>query len=54
MAVRPVVKILASDFSHLAFLTVWRDSGVTRKHGFELRASKSLGWVCSQLVARSS
>ena len=36
MVVKPVVKILANDFSHLAFLYTWRESGVTRKHGFEL------------------
>ncbi|HZT07004.1 MAG TPA: ABC transporter substrate-binding protein [Chloroflexota bacterium] len=37
MPVKPVVKILASDFSHLAFLYTWRESGVTRQHGFELQ-----------------
>jgi hypothetical protein len=36
MALKPVVKMLASDFSHLPLLYVWRDSGVSRRHGFEL------------------
>src|SRR5438067_6553563 len=36
VAVKPVVRMLASDFSHLAFLYTWRESGVTRKHGFDL------------------
>ncbi len=36
MAVKPQMKMLASDVSHLPLLYVWRDSGVTRKHGFEL------------------
>jgi hypothetical protein len=37
MAIKPVVKMLASDYSHLAFLYTWRESGVTQKHGFELK-----------------
>ena len=36
MAVKPVVKMLASDFSHLPLLYVWRDSGVCQQHGFDL------------------
>src|SRR4051812_3760142 len=36
MAVKPRLKMLASDASHLPLLYVWRDSGVTKKHGFEL------------------
>ena len=34
--IKPVVNMLASDFSHMALHFVWRDSGVTQKHGFEL------------------
>ena len=36
MAVKPNVRMLASHISHMAFLYVWRDSGVTQKQGFEL------------------
>src|SRR5690242_19028408 len=28
--------MLCSDISHMALLYVWRDSGVTQKHGFDL------------------
>jgi len=30
------MKMLASEISHMPLLTVWRDSGVTKKHGFDL------------------
>src|SRR5437016_4636580 len=36
LAVNPSVRMLASHISHMAFLFVWRDSGVTQKHGFDL------------------
>ena len=36
MAVKPVVRMLASDISHLPLLLAWRDSGVTQRHGFDL------------------
>lgn len=36
MAVNPVVNMLSSDISHMALHFVWRDSGVTQKHGFDL------------------
>lgn len=36
MAVKPTINMLASDISHMPLLLVWRDSGVTRKHGFTL------------------
>ena len=34
--VKPVVRMLASSISHMPLLTVWRDSGVTERHGFKL------------------
>lgn len=34
--VKPQVNMLCSDMSHMPLLYVWRDSGVTRPHGFEL------------------
>jgi hypothetical protein len=34
--VKPVMRMLCSDISHLALHSVWRDSGVTQRHGFEL------------------
>lgn len=34
--VKPVVKMLASVISHMPLHTVWRESGVTKRHGFEL------------------
>lgn len=34
--VEPVIRMIASDISHMALHYVWRDSGVTRRHGFEL------------------
>jgi len=34
--VKPVINMLASDISHMPLLVVWRDSGVTQRHGFEL------------------
>src|SRR5690348_5765861 len=30
------IRMLCSDISHMALLCVWRESGVTQKHGFEL------------------
>jgi hypothetical protein len=36
MAVKPNVNMLCSHISHMAFLFVWRDSGVTQKNGFDL------------------
>jgi hypothetical protein len=36
MAVKPHMKMLASEISHMPLLFVWRDSGVTKKHGFDL------------------
>jgi hypothetical protein len=36
MAVKPRIRMLASEISHMPLLTVWRDSGVAQKHGFEL------------------
>jgi len=36
MAVNATVRMLASHISHMAFLYVWRDSGVTQKQGFDL------------------
>ena len=36
MAVNPEVRMLCSHISHMAFLFVWRDSGVTQNHGFDL------------------
>jgi len=35
--VKPEVRMLASDPSHLPLLLVWRDSGVTERHGFKLK-----------------
>ncbi|MBM2811468.1 MAG: hypothetical protein HW416_2227 [Chloroflexi bacterium] len=35
--VKPEVNMLASDQSHLPLLFVWRDSGVTEKHGFKMK-----------------
>lgn len=35
--VKPVVRMLASDISHMPLHFVWRDSGVTKRHGFELQ-----------------
>jgi hypothetical protein len=35
--VKPVVKMLASVISHMPLHTVWRESGVTKQHGFELQ-----------------
>ena len=35
--VKPQVNMLCSSMSHMPLLYVWRDSGVTRPHGFELR-----------------
>jgi hypothetical protein len=34
--VKPQVRMLASIISHMPLHAVWRDSGVTQKHGFEL------------------
>ena len=34
--VKPQVRMLASIISHMPLHVVWRDSGVTQKHGFEL------------------
>jgi hypothetical protein len=34
--VNPQVKMICSHISHMALHSVWRDSGVTQKHGFEL------------------
>ena len=34
--VKPHVKMLCSIFSHMPLHSVWRDSGVTQKHGFEM------------------
>lgn len=36
MAVKPVVKMICSSISHMALHSVWRESGVTEKHGFRL------------------
>ncbi len=36
MAVKPTINLLASEISHMPLLFVWRDSGVTEKHGFKL------------------
>src|SRR5712692_8956765 len=36
LMVTPEIRMLCSDISHMALHFVWRDSGVTRKHGFEL------------------
>ena len=36
MAVKPNVRLLGSHISHMAFLLVWRDSGVTQEHGFDM------------------
>ena len=35
--VKPQVNMLCSSMSHMPLLYVWRDSGVTRPHGFELQ-----------------
>ncbi len=35
--VKPKMNMLCSDYSHMALHYVWRDSGVTQKHGFELQ-----------------
>ena len=35
--VKPQVNMLCSSMSHMPLLYVWRDSGVTRPHGFELK-----------------
>ena len=42
MAVKPNVNMLCSHISHMAFLFVWRDSGVTQKHGFDLNVQTRL------------
>jgi len=34
--VNPQVRMVASHISHMALHSVWRDSGVTQQHGFEL------------------
>jgi NMT1/THI5 like len=34
--IKPTVTMLASHISHMALQFVWRDSGVTQRHGFEL------------------
>jgi hypothetical protein len=34
--VNPQVRMISSNISHMALHSVWRDSGVTQKHGFEL------------------
>ncbi len=34
--INPVVRMICSSISHMPFLSVWRESGVTQKHGFEL------------------
>ena len=34
--VKPIIKMLASEISHMPLHYVWRDSGVTDKHGFKL------------------
>lgn len=36
MSVKSRINMLCSDMSHMPFLYVWRDSGVTRQQGFEL------------------
>jgi hypothetical protein len=36
VAVKPTINLLASEISHMPLLFVWRDSGVTEKHGFKL------------------
>src|ERR671926_281884 len=36
MAVKSTINLLASEISHMPLLFVWRDSGVTEKHGFTL------------------
>jgi hypothetical protein len=33
---QPTIRMLCSDISHMALLSVWRDSGVTQQQGFEL------------------
>jgi hypothetical protein len=39
MAVKPQVKMLASEISHTPLLFVWRESGVTQRHGFDLEVA---------------
>ena len=34
--VKPIINMLASEISHMPLHCVWRDSGVTQKHGFDL------------------
>ena len=34
--VKPVINMLASEISHMPLHLVWRDSGVTQEHGFDL------------------
>lgn len=34
--IKPTINMLASEISHMPLHTVWRDSGVTQKHGFDL------------------
>ena len=34
--VKPVINMLASEVSHMPLHVVWRDSGVTQEHGFDL------------------
>ncbi len=36
--VQPNISVLVSEISHMALLFVWRDSGVTDRHGFRLTA----------------
>ena len=48
MAVKPQVNMLCSHISHMAFLFVWRDSGVTQKHGFDLNVHVTAAEVPGQ------
>jgi ABC-type nitrate/sulfonate/bicarbonate transport system substrate-binding protein len=34
--IKPVINMLASEISHMPLHLVWRDSGVTQEHGFDL------------------
>src|SRR5437879_781530 len=43
--VKPVVRMIASEISHMPLHYVWRDSGVTQRHGFDLEVH-----VCAQNI----
>lgn len=54
MSVKPEIKMLCSDISHMALLFVWEYSGVTQRHGFDLGVDISAMEVPGQPMIQMS